>query len=149
MAGSGKSRQRVEPSFGDFHDSGDDLRLDASDRVAGTNGGGRKSGPSDAPPSKKRGSKPSKSKSRRETRERGGITGFFRRIFYWCIVLGIWGGIAVAGVVIYYGARMPSASTWAIPERPPNLKIVAVDGTVLANRGTTGGEALSLEYMSP
>ncbi|WP_427928180.1 PBP1A family penicillin-binding protein [Agrobacterium cavarae] len=149
MAGSGKSRQRVEPSFGDFHDSGDDLRLDASDRVAGTNGGGRKSGPSDAPPPKKRGSKPSKSKSRRETRERGGITGFFRRIFYWCIVLGIWGGIAVAGVVIYYGARMPSASTWAIPERPPNLKIVAVDGTVLANRGTTGGEALSLEDMSP
>ncbi len=64
-------------------------------------------------------------------------------------MLGIWGGIAVAGVVIYYGARMPSASTWAIPERPPNLKIVAVDGTVLANRGTTGGEALSLEDMSP
>ncbi len=55
----------------------------------------------------------------------------------------------MAGVVIYYGARMPSASTWAIPERPPNLKIVAVDGTVLANRGTTGGEALSLEDMSP
>ncbi|MDQ1184735.1 transglycosylase domain-containing protein [Agrobacterium larrymoorei] len=151
MAGSGKSRQRVEPSFGDFHDSGDDLRLDASDRVAGTNAGSRKSGPSDAPLPKKRGSQSSKSKSksRRETRERGGITGFFRRIIYWCIVLGIWGGIAVAGVVVYYGARMPSASTWAIPERPPNLKIVAVDGTVLANRGTTGGEALSLEDMSP
>ncbi|WP_296105516.1 transglycosylase domain-containing protein [uncultured Agrobacterium sp.] len=151
MAGSGKSRQRVEPSFGDFHDSGDDLRLDASDRVAGTNAGSRKSGPSDAPPPKKRGTKPSKSKSksRRETRERGGITGFFRRIIYWCIVLGIWGGIAVAGVVIYYGARMPNASTWAIPERPPNLKIVAVDGTILANRGTTGGEALALEDMSP
>lgn len=147
MAGSGKSRQRVEPSFGDFHDSGDDLRLDASDRVAGTNSGGKKSGPSDAP-TKKRRSKTSAPK--RQSRESsGGFTGFIRSCIYWCIVLGIWGGIAVAGVVVYYGARMPSASTWTIPERPPNLKIVAVDGTVLANRGTTGGEALSLEDMSP
>ena len=36
MAGKGKSRERVEPSFGDFHDSGDDLRLDASERISGT-----------------------------------------------------------------------------------------------------------------
>ncbi|MGY3611527.1 transglycosylase domain-containing protein, partial [Bradyrhizobium sp. Lot11] len=42
-----------------------------------------------------------------------------------------------------------SASTWAIPERPPNVKITAVDGSVIANRGATGGEALSLESMSP
>ncbi len=148
MAGSGKSRQRVEPSFGDFHDSGDDLRLDASDRVAGTNSAGRKTGASDNTLPKKRNAKGAKTK-RIERLSGGGITGLIRRCIYWCIVLGIWGGIGVAGIVLYYGARMPSASTWSIPERPPNLKIVAVDGTVLANRGTTGGEALSLEDMSP
>ncbi len=68
---------------------------------------------------------------------------------YWSIVLGLWGGIGLAGIVAYYGARMPSASTWSIPERPPNIKIVSVEGEVIANRGMTGGEALALEDMSP
>ncbi|KAA3511102.1 transglycosylase domain-containing protein [Agrobacterium rosae] len=148
MAGNGKSGQRVEPSFGDFHESGDDLRLDASDRINGTRGGAKKSKPSDPfEPQKRERSRKASPKSAK--RSSGGITGFIRSCFYWCIVLGIWGGIGVAGLVLYYGARMPSASTWTIPERPPNLKIVAVDGTVLANRGTTGGEALALEDMSP
>ncbi len=68
---------------------------------------------------------------------------------YWSIVLGLWGGIGLAGIVAYYGARMPSASTWSIPERPPNIKIISVEGEVIANRGMTGGEALALEDMSP
>ncbi len=38
---------------------------------------------------------------------------------------------------------------WTIPNRPPNLKITALDGTLIANRGTTGGEAIALEEMSP
>ena len=64
-------------------------------------------------------------------------------------MLGIWGAIGVGGLVLYYGARMPSATSWAIPDRPPNVKILAVNGDIIANRGTTGGEALSLENMSP
>ena len=36
-------------------------------------------------------------------------------------LLGIWGAIGVGGLVLYYGARMPAASTWAIPDRPPNI----------------------------
>jgi penicillin-binding protein 1A len=44
---------------------------------------------------------------------------------------------------------MPSAVTWAIPDRPPNVKIVAVDGSLIANRGATGGEALGIHEMSP
>ena len=72
-----------------------------------------------------------------------------RSLVYWCFVLGIWGGIGVAGLVLYYGARMPNATSWTIPERPPNVKILAVSGDIIANRGATGGEALSLENMSP
>ena len=64
-------------------------------------------------------------------------------------MLGIWGAIGVGGLVLYYGSRMPSATTWVIPDRPPNVKILAVNGDIIANRGTTGGEALSLENMSP
>ncbi|WP_284777803.1 transglycosylase domain-containing protein [Agrobacterium sp. lyk4-40-TYG-31] len=150
MAGNGKSRQRVEPSFGDFHESGDDLRLDETDRINGTKTGGKKASGFDSPKQPKRDkSKPQRPNRQTRAASGGGITGFIRSCLYWCVVLGIWGGIAVAGIVFYYGARMPSASTWSIPERPPNLKIVAVDGSVLANRGTTGGEALSLEDMSP
>ena len=143
MAGKGKSRDRVEPSFGDFHESGDDLRLDASERIGGT-----AKQPARKPKSTSGRAKPQK-KEKRTRSSGGGATGFIRSLVYWCIVLGIWGGIGVAGLVLYYGARMPSASSWTIPERPPNVKIVSVNGGVLANRGTTGGEALALEDMSP
>jgi penicillin-binding protein 1A len=61
----------------------------------------------------------------------------------------LWAGIAGAGLVAYYGARMPAATTWSVPDRPPNVKIVAVDGELLANRGMTGGQAVGLHEMSP
>ena len=70
-------------------------------------------------------------------------------MIYWGFVLAIWAGIAAAGVLVYYGAQMPSSTTWAIPDRPPNVKIVSVDGKLLANRGMTGGEAVGLHEMSP
>ncbi|HEV2897028.1 MAG TPA: transglycosylase domain-containing protein [Pseudaminobacter sp.] len=87
--------------------------------------------------------------ARGRTRKRRGLFGGFARLFYWCFVLAIWGGIAAAGIVAWYGAQMPSATTWAIPDRSPNIKIVSVDGKLLANRGMTGGEAVGLHEMSP
>src|SRR5690606_27964655 len=60
-----------------------------------------------------------------------------------------WVGIGLTGLVAYYGARMPSAVTWSVPDRPPNVKILGVGGKLLANRGMTGGEAVSLAEMSP
>lgn len=72
-----------------------------------------------------------------------------RSLFYWTTVLGIWVAIAGVGILAYYGAQLPSASNWNIPDRPPNVKILAVDGSLLANRGATGGEAVGLHEMSP
>ncbi len=142
MAAKGKSRQRIEPSFeagSGIRD--DDFRLGADDRVAGGRAAasGKRGGGKAKPPAR----------SRPPRRSGSGPLGFLRRLVYWCVVLCIWAGIGVAGLVVYYGARMPNASTWAIPDRPPNVKITAVDGSILANRGATGGEALSLETMSP
>ncbi|MEZ2130152.1 MULTISPECIES: transglycosylase domain-containing protein [unclassified Sinorhizobium] len=143
MAGRNRSRDRIEPSFAGSDDHGDDdFSLDASDRIAGGRSSGRRN--ADIPRAKSQ-----KRRGKVERRKSGGFTGLIRRLVYWCIVLAIWAGIGVAGLVLYYGSRMPSASTWAIPDRPPNVKIVAVDGSVIANRGTTGGEALSLDNMSP
>jgi penicillin-binding protein 1A len=82
-------------------------------------------------------------------RKRRGLFSRFGRLFYWTLVLGLWGGIGFAGIVAYYGAQMPSATTWAIPDRPPNVKIVSADGQLVANRGVTGGEAIGLHEMSP
>ncbi|TWG91394.1 penicillin-binding protein 1A [Mesorhizobium sp. J18] len=72
-----------------------------------------------------------------------------RKGVYWSFVLGLWAVIVVAGIVAYYGAKMPSATTWTVPDRPPNVRIVSVDGKLLANRGMTGGEAIGLHEMSP
>ncbi len=140
-----RSDERIEPSFNGRggREEDDEFALDADDRIDGRHGTKRTS-KSSAP-------RRSPAKRRAEPRERegGGLFAFLRRIVYWCIVLGIWAGIGLAGLVLYYGSRMPNASTWAIPERPPNVKITAVDGSVIANRGATGGEALSLDNMSP
>ncbi|MBN9552505.1 MAG: penicillin-binding protein, partial [Alphaproteobacteria bacterium] len=90
-----------------------------------------------------------KSRSRGRDRNRRGLLGIATRLVYWCFVLCIWGGIAVAGIVVYYGAKMPAATTWSVPDRAPNIKIVSVDGALIANRGASGGEAVGLHEMSP
>ena len=71
------------------------------------------------------------------------------RLIKWCFILAIWGAIAVAAYVGYVALKMPQASTWNIPQRPPNVRIIDRNGFLIANRGTTGGEALSLKEMSP
>jgi penicillin-binding protein 1A len=143
MAGKNKSGQRIEPSFAGRDDRGDDeLTVDAGDRI----GGRHATRPARSKSAKGRGSR-RRGKIRRQ--EGRGLFGWLRSLVYWCIVLSIWGAVGVGGLVLYYGSRMPSASTWEIPARPPNVKINAMDGSSLANRGATGGEALALQDMSP
>ncbi|MCJ8517780.1 penicillin-binding protein 1A [Pseudorhizobium tarimense] len=141
MAAKGKSRHRIEPSFDDDDYVDDDLRLDSDDRIAGGNRKRTRTAKK-TPPSPAR-------RKKKTTRQSRGLFGPLRSLVYWCIVLGIWAGIGVGGLVLYYGAQMPAAGSWSIPDRPPNIKIVSTDGSVIANRGATGGEALSLEEMSP
>ncbi|RCW80945.1 transglycosylase domain-containing protein [Phyllobacterium bourgognense] len=136
MASRDKGRQRIEPGFGTGRRSGDDLRADPEDRPVAK---------------RKTARKPARSQRGRSRRARssGGFFGALRRLVYWSFVLCIWGGIALAGTVIYFAAKMPQTTTWAIPDRPPNVKIVSVEGDLIANRGASGGEAISLHDMSP
>jgi len=69
------------------------------------------------------------------------------KLFYLGFVLAIWGGIAIAGVVAYYAMQLPASNTWAIPDRPANIRILAADGQLISNRGKTGGEAVSLREL--
>ena len=144
MAKKTRNDGRIEPSFETEPAKTKKARPIAAERVAAPQTG-RKS----AKASGKTDSRRSKSSASRSTKSRRGFTGFLRSVAYWCLVLSIWGGIGIGGLVLWYGARMPSASTWAIPDRPPNVKIVSVSGKLVANRGATGGEALHIGGMSP
>jgi len=69
------------------------------------------------------------------------------KLFYWLFVLGIWAGIAVAGIVVYFATQLPASNTWAVPDRPANIRILAANGQLMSNRGKTGGEAVSLREL--
>jgi len=78
---------------------------------------------------------------------RGWFSRFLGRSLYWGFVLSIWGVIGLAGVIAYHAMQLPPASEWRVPERPPNVRIIANDGQLLANRGDTGGEQIRLEQL--
>jgi len=159
MAGKKRGNRRIEPSFtglGEY--PGDELRLCASDRVTrNTPDRPKKRGKSvrrtrsDAHDRKP----PTQARKRKQTRKDGPRQRrtwpfrLFRAGVYWGSVLALWAIIAVAGLIGYHALRMPSATTWAVPQRPPSITLISHDGTVFANRGKSGGEALVLKDMSP
>ena len=124
----GKNNGRVEPRFDDGPTGAAQLRAPKKSR--------RKT-------KKKRSDKPSL------------FWRFFRwcmgkvpRLAYWAVVIGIWGFIGVLCIFGWYGAKLPNAANWELPKRPPNVRIVGNDKTLMLNRGV-GGNALLLEDMSP
>jgi penicillin-binding protein 1A len=68
-------------------------------------------------------------------------------LIYWSFMLGIWGTVAAAGLITYYAVQLPPIDQLAVPKRPPNIAILAEDGTLLANRGDTGGAAIHLSEL--
>jgi penicillin-binding protein 1A len=125
---------RIEPTF--EGPPSDGFSLDEEDRVVPAS---RKP----APPARRARAEAGRPARRR----RRGST--FGRLAYWFCVLAIWAAIGLAGTVAWYGAQMPSVANWAVPDRPPNVRIVSADGELLANRGMTGGESVGLHEMSP
>ncbi|MGP8122469.1 MAG: transglycosylase domain-containing protein [Xanthobacteraceae bacterium] len=144
-----KGSGRREPKFGPDA-SLDSLRLSADDRVRGADADKprRRAKPpiddaDDAPPREPR---PKKSaKSTRAPRGRFGLG----RLVYWGAVLGLWGAIAVVGVVIWVGAHLPPIQSLEIPKRPPTIQIVGQDGSVLASRGEMAGANIALKELPP
>ncbi|MBE0578253.1 PBP1A family penicillin-binding protein [Devosia sp.] len=128
--------QRVEPTLGQS------MPFSVADERVGSGG----SGGGKPPKAPRRG----KAQPARKKRSRRG--GFLMGLLWWGFVACLWGGIAVIGVIVYYGAQLPSSNTWAIPDRPPNIRILAADGSLISNRGATGGEAITyreLPYYVP
>lgn len=156
MAGRQRQGHRREPRFeGAAADGPDvlDLRLTPDDRPSG-DGRRRRARPveddlDDTPaPRRSRQDREPPPPPRRGKRgkPRRGLVG---RLISWAIVASIWGVIAIIGILAYYAAQLPPKSEWAVPKRPPNVSIVAVDGTILGNRGETGGEFVRFEQLPP
>ena len=79
-------------------------------------------------------------------KRKGSVLG---RLFYWSFVLAIWGAIGAGGLFVYYGSQLPHIEQLAVPKRPPNIAVLGADGSLLANRGDTGGAAVRLQDLPP
>ena len=84
---------------------------------------------------------------RRPQRTGGGS--FLSKLVYAGLVLCLCGVIGLGGVVAYYASQLPPIDQLTVPKRPPNIAILASDGSLLANRGETGGRTVSLEELPP
>ena len=64
------------------------------------------------------------------------------------LLAAIWGIIVLGGAVIYFIAQVPDPVIAALDDRPPNVTILAQDGTVLAERGLRRGH-VRLDMLPP
>ena len=74
---------------------------------------------------------------------------FLGGLVYWTLVLGLWCAIGLGGLVAYHAAQLPPINQLTVPKRPPNIAILAADGTLLANRGETGGRTITIGEVPP
>lgn len=86
-----------------------------------------------------------RSRLSKKTRRRSFLGGFIRFCLT-CFILGIF---AMGGLIAYYASYLPPIDTLAVPKRPPNISILASDGSLLANRGETGGQNIRIEDLPP
>ncbi len=89
---------------------------------------------------------PRQSRPKRKKARRRSFLGF---LVYWGSVCAVWVLIALAGVIAYHASQLPPIDKLAVPKRPPNIAILGDDGQMLANRGDTGGAAISLRDLPP
>ena len=129
------------------NERGDVPRVSPEDRITG----GRRRDDEDRPMPRGQGQKspdgqddpPRRGPVRRTAPRRS----LFGGLVYWVCVFGVWGLIAVGGLIAWHASQLPPIDKLAVPKRPPNIAIMGDDGRRLANRGDTGGAAVSLRDL--
>ncbi|WP_374679290.1 transglycosylase domain-containing protein [Bosea sp. 47.2.35] len=141
--------ERREPSFGyerdERHVDGD-MRLSPDDRPSRF-----QKAAAQPEPSRQLRNPPRRDKRGGGGKRRGrrGRRSFLGGLFYWSMVLGLWCLIGVGGVVAYHASQLPPIDQLTVPKRPPNIAILAADGSLLANRGETGGRTITIGEVPP
>ena len=85
--------------------------------------------------------RPKPRSAKKKRRARGRLMGALVKT---TLVVGIWGVVGIGAVIAYEAAQLPPIDTLTVPKRPPNIAIMGQDGTLLANRGDTGGAAVKI-----
>ena len=90
--------------------------------------------------------KPPKPKAKKPSGHRS----WGKRLLLWAITAGIWGGIAVLGVIAYYAVDMPDLDQAGMTTtRRAAILVQASNGETFAAFGDIYGEPLALDQMSP
>jgi penicillin-binding protein 1A len=88
-----------------------------------------------------------RSKSKRRRKRGGGSA--LSRVFYWVLVLGLWGAIAAVGSFAYVASTLPPIQSLEVPKRPPTVEIVGLDGKSLVSRGEMSGTDVPIKELPP
>jgi len=120
----GRSRrpQRIEPRFDGGGAGRGDLAVEAEDR-----------------PAPRRPARPSRRRVRRRS--------LLGRAAYWGFTSFVWAVIGLTAFFAYHAMKLPPIDQLAVPKRPPNIAVLASDGTLLANRGETGGSTVAIREL--
>ncbi len=71
------------------------------------------------------------------------------RLLYWVLVLAIWAGIALGGLVFYYALDLPDTDElWKIGA-DTELSVYSVEDELIARRGRRGGQPLQYSDFPP
>lgn len=74
------------------------------------------------------------------------------RVTKWSLVLGIWGGIALAGVLVWFAWNLPAVDALGPTTdkaRRPGVTIVAADGSLVGGYGDLYGARLTVNELPP
>jgi penicillin-binding protein 1A len=91
--------------------------------------------------------------SRRKRKEKSGRRAKRpRRSWLWSLTklgfkLGMLAVVLIVGAIGYFAVQLPPIDTLTMPKRPPNIAILASDGSLIANRGATGGQEVPLAQL--
>ncbi len=69
---------------------------------------------------------------------------WLRRAGKWALVAGIWGVVALGGLLTWYALDLPDIDQALAPTRKPAITVLADDGSVLATLGDFYGRPLSV-----
>ena len=147
MAKTRRRAERIEPALRrkGSRQGPPNLKPTQRDRASPNRSGGGRS----APPGRGKSGGTGRSgriiaaQQRAKTKRRGSLRRALRVTLIGLVLVLVGGGAVIA----YYAAMLPDITSWVVPDRPPNIKILAADGTLIANRGDTGGENATLEEL--